>query len=167
MRDVRQQKKASTFVDDHQHNGRPNTKHMKTTPMIVALLLTGAMGIFTTTVKADEKTDAAVAAAKEWLALVDAKEYKKSWEEAAPFFKERVTENDWVKMINLARSPFGDVKSRELKSAKYTTSLPGAPDGEYVVIQFQTDFANKADSVETITPMKADGLWKVSGYFIK
>lgn len=158
---------ASTFVDGRQENGRANIKPMKATSMILTLLVSCAMGVFTATAKADEKTDTAVAAAKEWLALVDGKEYKKSWEEAAPFFKERVTENDWVKMIHLARGPFGDVKSRELKSAKYSTSLPGAPDGEYVVIQFQTAFANKADSVETITPMKTDGLWKVSGYFIK
>jgi len=58
--------------------------------------------------------------------------------------------------------------SRELKTAKYATSLPGAPDGEYVVIQFKTSFANKADALETITPMKDDkGAWRVSGYFIK
>lgn len=125
------------------------------------------IGIFTVTAKAEDENAAAVAAAREWLSLVDAKEYKKSWDEAAPFFQERVAENDWVQMIRLARGPLGEVKSRELKGAQYSTSLPGAPDGEYVVIQFQTQFANKADSVETITPMKAGGRWKVSGYFIK
>jgi hypothetical protein len=140
---------------------------MKTTSIIKSLLAICVIGIFTTTAQAEEKTDAAIAAATQWLALVDAKEYKKSWEVAAPFFNERVTEKDWAKMINLARGPFGEVKSRELKGARYTTSLPGAPDSEYVVIQFATDFVNKADSVETITPMKADGTWKVAGYFIK
>lgn len=132
-----------------------------------SLLLAGALSLLAATAHADENTDAAVTAAKQWLALVDAKDYKKSWDEAAPFFKERVTAGEWVKMLGLARGPFGDVKSRELQSATYTTTLPGAPDGEYVVIQFQTQFANKADSVETITPMKAEGAWKVSGYFIK
>ena len=117
---------------------------------------------------ADEQTDLGVAAAKAWLGLVDAKQYKESWVEAAPFFKDRITEDDWVKMISLARGPFGDLMSRELKTAKYATSLPGAPDGEYVVIQFKTSFANKADALETITPMKDDkGAWRVSGYFIK
>jgi len=116
----------------------------------------------------DNQTDQGVAAAKTWLGLVDAKQYKESWVEAAPFFKDRITENDWVKMISLARGPFGEVKSRELKAAKFATSLPGAPDGEYVVIQFKTSFANKADAIETITPMKDDkGVWRVSGYFIK
>ncbi len=43
-----------------------------------------------------------------------------------------------------------------------------APDGQYVVIQFETSFENKKKAVETITPMMApDGTWRVSGYFIK
>lgn len=58
--------------------------------------------------------------------------------------------------------------SRELKSKQYATSLPGAPDGEYVVIQFKTAFENKKSVVETITPMlDKDKKWRVSGYFIK
>jgi len=48
------------------------------------------------------------------------------------------------------------------------TSMPGAPDGEYVVIQFESSFANKESAVETVTPMKGeDGVWRVSGYYIK
>lgn len=56
-----------------------------------------------------------------------------------------------------------------MKGATYATKLPGAPDGEYVVIQYKASFANKESAVETITPMKeADGTtWHVSGYFIK
>jgi hypothetical protein len=140
---------------------------MKTTAMIGALLLACAVSLFTGTARADEKTDAAVSAAKEWLALVDGKEYKESWQQAAPFFKDQVKEDQWVGMIAAVRKPFGKVESRELVTAEHKTSLPGAPDGEYVVIQFKTSFSGKRDSVETITPMKADGVWRVSGYFIK
>ena len=43
----------------------------------------------------------------------------------------------------------------------------GAPDGEYVVLQFQADFENKAQAVETITPMLDEGQWRVSGYYIR
>ena len=138
--------------------------HSTIKSLLVPFILTGLIAL----ASADEQTDQAITAAKAWLGLVDAKQYKESWLEAAPFFKDRVSENDWVKMISLARGPFGDVKSRELKDAKYATSLPGAPDGAYVVIQFKTSFANKSDAIETITPMKDDkGAWRVSGYFIK
>jgi hypothetical protein len=62
----------------------------------------------------------------------------------------------------------GDLISRNVKSARYTDSLPGAPDGEYVVIQFSTSFTNKKTAIETVTPMKdPDGKWRVSGYYIK
>ena len=48
------------------------------------------------------------------------------------------------------------------------TELPGAPDGQYVAIQFTTPFENKRVAVETITPMlEDDGDWRVAGYFIK
>jgi hypothetical protein len=60
------------------------------------------------------------------------------------------------------------VISREFDSEKYETSLPGAPDGEYVVIVYKTQFKKKEKAYETITPMKdTDGEWRVSGYFIK
>ena len=135
--------------------------------MIKTTLFACLLGAFAGAAQADEKTDAAVIAAKSWLALVDAKEYEKSWQEAAPFFKDKVKEGQWSEMIAAARKPLGVMKSRELSSAVFKASLPGAPDGEYVVIQFKTSFTDKRESVETVTPMKADGTWRVSGYFIK
>jgi len=46
--------------------------------------------------------------------------------------------------------------------------VPGAPDGEYVVIRFSTSFEKKQSAIESITPMlDSDGVWRVSGYFIK
>ena len=66
------------------------------------------------------------------------------------------------------RKPLGKVISREVKSKSYHTSLPGIPDGEYVVIQFETSFENKKSAIETLTPMMdKDVKWRVSGYFIK
>ncbi len=53
-------------------------------------------------------------------------------------------------------------------SKLYATSLPGAPKGQYVVVQYKTSFANKPSAIETITPMlEKDKKWRVSGYYIK
>lgn len=60
--------------------------------------------------------------------------------------------------MTAARQPLGEVESRELLEAKYRSQLAGATDGQHVVIRFKTSFSNKAESVETITPMlDADG----------
>ena len=106
--------------------------------------------------------------AESWLALIDSGKYADSWQESALLFKAHVTKSQWSSMIAATRDPLGTVVSRKLKSAQYTKTLPGAPDGEYVVIQFDTSFEHKQSAVETVTPMlDKDGKWKVSGYFIK
>ena len=112
--------------------------------------------------------DGAVEAASAWLALVDNGQYGESWEQAASFFRSAVTKPQWEQTIGGVRPPLGQVSSRVVSSAEYTKSLPGAPDGRYVVIQFTTAFEHKASSVETVTPMQQpDGTWRVAGYYIK
>ena len=120
-------------------------------------------------VRADsEATDAVVEAATVWLALVDSGEYEESWDEAADYFQNAVTKENWVRSLNAARKPLGELGSREVKSADYKTALPGAPDGEYVLMQFTTSFSAKSEAVETVTFMaEPDGQWKMAGYFIK
>jgi len=113
------------------------------------------------------KEEAAKLAALEWLALVDAMQYEMSWKEAASLFKKQVNTHDWVSAVTAARSPLGNPVDRHLISAVYATSLPGAPDGEYVVLQFQSSFEHKAQAVETVTPMLDEGKWRVSGYYIR
>ena len=88
--------------------------------------------------KHDEAEKQAVAAAESWLALVDDGKYGEGWDVAADYLKNAVTKDDFVKSMNAARKPLGKLKSREVKSKDYRKSLPGAPDGEYVVIQFKT-----------------------------
>jgi hypothetical protein len=110
----------------------------------------------------------AVAVAEEWLQLTDQGLYEESWNEAASLLKSAVTVERWQQQLKAARSLFGEFRSRKLKGARYMTSMAGAPDGEYVVIQFDTSFSKKETAVETITPMKdEDGEWRVSGYYIK
>jgi len=115
-----------------------------------------------------DRIDQAVAAAKQWLALVDGGKYAASWREAAPLFQDKVPEKQWEATIAAVRGPLGEAKSREVLGAQFITELPGAPAGQYVVIRLKTDFASKPGSIETVTPMKdAQGAWRVSGYYIK
>ncbi|MEJ2726268.1 MAG: DUF4019 domain-containing protein, partial [Deltaproteobacteria bacterium] len=44
-----------------------------------------------------------------------------------------VEQEEWRESLQSVRKPFGEVISREVKTRSYLTSLPGAPDGEYVV----------------------------------
>ena len=115
-----------------------------------------------------EAKAAALKAATAWLELVDEGSYGQSWDQAAGLFKRAVTKEQWRTQITAIRPPLGKVVSRVLDSARYTESLPGVPDGEYVVIQYRTEFENKKSALETITPLAdPDGVWRVAGYFIR
>lgn len=110
----------------------------------------------------------AINATKNWLALVDVEKYPESWEQASQLFKGAVSKGQWEKAIKRARKPLGKNIFRKLKLKRFHTSLPGAPDGEYFVIQFNASFKNKKNAIETITlMMDKDRKWRVSGYFIK
>lgn len=124
---------------------------------------------FAVSVRAAEKPeDLAQSAAESWLKLTDAGDGGASWDQAAKVFKAAVTKDQWTQALSGVRPPLGKVASRKVMSRQYSEKLPGAPEGKYVTIQYETVFEKKASAVETITPMlDPDGVWRVSGYFIR
>ncbi|MXO85954.1 DUF4019 domain-containing protein [Altererythrobacter aurantiacus] len=108
-----------------------------------------------------------IASARDWLALVDAGNWEESWQEAGAFFRQSVTAAEWAAQVRPVREPIGAVQSRELANQQIAESLPGAPAGTYLVLQFDTDFANKPDSVETVVMADEGGEWGVVGYFVR
>jgi hypothetical protein len=86
--------------------------------------------------------------AESWLKLVDAGNYPRSGDQAAKVFKGAVKQADWVQMAGSVRAPLGKVVSRKLKSREYTDKLSGAPDGKYVVVQYDTVFENRSSAVD-------------------
>lgn len=135
-----------------------NTKHF----LLLGLILVSMSGY-----ASEDKTRDADEAAGKWLALIDGRQYLDSWEQAASLFKQQVSADNWLQSISAARQPLGAMISRKLISATYATSLPGAPDGEYVVLQYQTTFRYKKSAVETVTPMLDNKRWRVSGYYVR
>jgi hypothetical protein len=116
----------------------------------------------------DEKIVAGKTAAISWLASLDKEDYATSWDEAASIFKDRVAKEQWVKGVGGVRQPLGKMLSRKFIDARYARTLPGAPDGEYVVVHYDTSFEHKQSATETVVPtLDKDGHWRVSGYFVK
>lgn len=125
--------------------------------------------LFPVAVLADEAAEkAAVTAAQAWLGQIDAGNYGRSWNDASAYFKGAMTEKGWSDALTGARKPLGKLVSRKFGKAQNVKSLPGAPDGNYVVMQYETSFANKKSAVETVTfVQEKDGKWKAAGYYIK
>lgn len=135
---------------------------------LAVLCMTVLAGTTLFAIGSDHPDAAAQAAAVQWLALIDAGHYSASWNAASSLFRQHLSLSQWQTTAAGARAPFGALKSRVLQSATFTHTLPGAPDGEYVVVTFVFSFENKARAIETVTPMlDGDGTWRVSGYYIR
>ena len=111
--------------------------------------------------------DQAASSGEAWLQLIDNGKYADSWKEASTYFRSRITQKTWVTMVQGARSPLGARVSRKLQDLRFTNTLPGAPDGSYAVMVFQTSFQNKASAKEQLTVMADGDQWRAAGYFIQ
>ena len=136
-------------------------------PAVVLVAITSLPGAH-----ARQAQDPAIQPARQavdaWLALIDKGDYASTWETAAGTFKKTVTQDQWTDAARSARSPLGALKSRVLKSATPTTTLPGAPAGSYVIFQFETAFEKNAATFETaVGALDTDGAWRVGGYFVR
>ena len=112
------------------------------------------------------ETDVSVAA-HAWVELLDNEHWDASWQASGTMFKTQLASAQWVAMVQSVRKPLGRVSTRTLKSVVQTNTLPGAPAGDYQVLQFQTHFANKPNATETVVLSREKAGWRVNGYFIR
>jgi uncharacterized protein (TIGR03067 family) len=113
----------------------------------------------------EDKKEAALAAAHHWLKVVDAGKYGEAWDTSAKLNKDGITRDAMDLAYKGLFQPLGALKSRALKTSEYKTQLPGAPAGEYAVIQFSTRFTNQRVIETVVLTREADGQWRASGYF--
>ncbi len=105
---------------------------------------------------------ATVAAARQWLTLLDAGDWKGSWDATGKPFRDLNTSAVWADVSQKVRAPLGAVTSRALIAVD---NAPAPPHG-YWIVKFRTSFANKANAVETLSLTWEDNRWKVVGCMI-
>jgi hypothetical protein len=115
-----------------------------------------------------QSADAAPKAAATWLGLIDSGQYSQSWTTASSTFRKDVDEDKWDKTIQAVLHTLGKPSNRKLEKTAATKTLPGSPDGNYIVVTYQTNFTNKKAATETVAlVLDSDQNWRVSGYVIK
>lgn len=132
--------------------------------LILIILLIPAF-IFSQNKKENKK---AQMAATNWLVQIDKGEYLESWDNAAQYFQNQILQDRWSAALKASRGPLGNSTSRNINSSEFKSELPGAPDGNYYILTYNSSFENKASAIETITLTKGiDGKWRAVGYYIK
>jgi hypothetical protein len=162
-------RKFVELVDDedvYSNSGRSMIK-LRDSILLPAMILAAAAALPAQTTEQEADEAAAVIAVMEWLAVVDAGDYAGSWDAAAAAFQGAVTREGWVAAVTGARSSFEPFGERVQIASRKMTNPENAPPGEYALMQFRTQVSGERTVIETVVPMKEDGAWKVSGYFVK
>lgn len=133
--------------------------------ILIPLLAAAAFLALPVSAQDDPRIAFGLEAAETWLELTDLHYYDASWDQSAASFQAAVPRARWLTGIAKLREPLGKMISRTPSSARFAESVAGAPNGEYVTIEYDSEFENKKDAVETVTTRhEKDGTWKVMGY---
>lgn len=129
----------------------------------------------TVTAVQTEETES-IAAARQWLALIDAGDWAGSYAATGQSFKDLNSLEVWTKVAGETQPTFGNVLSRTTAEVQAKGDESGrtliseefvpAPPAGYQMVKFKTNFSAKPDAIETLTLVKEDGTWKVVGYWI-
>jgi len=104
---------------------------------------------------------------RNWLALIDAGRAGQAWDGAGAQLKASVSRAKWIDGIGALRKPFGKFVSREMMQVARAHEMPGVPEGDYAIVQFDSVFANGKHATEMVTWTLNNTSWRVSGYQIR
>jgi Protein of unknown function (DUF4019) len=102
-----------------------------------------------------------------FLGYLDQGRYADSYAYTGVLLRAQADREKFASQIEKARTGTGALQGRELIDASYTTTVAGAPEGQYVVLHYHANFAGRPDTVETVTLAFAKGYWRVDGYYLK
>lgn len=122
-------------------------------------------GLPTPTPGTAEERAVAQQAAEDYLALIDSRQYAKTWERAGPAAKGMTSELVWINTLKLTgKMPLPD--GRKLQGFGFSTRVDvRVPEGEYVVVQYVRR-AGGISATEKVVMQQHEGRWKIIGYFV-
>jgi hypothetical protein len=104
----------------------------------------------------------AIGAAEKFLRLIDQGEYGQTWPWLSEVFKKSITREQWLADLQAFRGTLGDLQKRE---RLHITESKDEHLGGYVIVQYQSLFANNQSKGEAVSLIKNnDGEWKILGY---
>ena len=101
------------------------------------------------------------AAAREWLALVEAEDWEASYAATAASFRQANTLELWSETAASVQGDLGRTVSRQFVGADDVPSPQGI-----TIVKFRTDYTERQGVIETLSMVYEDGVWKVAGIYV-
>ena len=102
-----------------------------------------------------------------WLQKLNNKQYQNCWDMLAASTKNQTNFEEWNAYFSMELMPdLGKFTSRKYYLAEIEKEIEGLPEGMYVTIRYQSEYAN-ANTVEemVLLSQNENGKWEVLSYF--
>ncbi len=96
---------------------------------------------------------------------IDAGRYEKLYQEAADEWRKASTLDESKATFKTLRDKLGNVRTRELQTAREEQTSTGPISGHSLVVVYRTSFEH-GDGMETLTLLKHGGRWYLARYFV-
>jgi len=117
--------------------------------------------------KPNPQLEAAAQSAEKWVGLLDEGKFDIAYTQTSLLMQKTVDQKEWVYLMDVSRKPLGKVKARTLGDIRTAKNPKGLPEGDYMVVYYKSNFANRHEGEELLTLTHGDGSWRVLTYQVK
>src|SRR5216683_3628169 len=96
---------------------------------------------------------------------IDAARYEKLYDEAADEWRKAATLDQSRATFKTLRDKLGNVRTRELQTAREEQTSTGPISGHSLVVVYRTSFEH-GDGMETLTLLERDKRWYLARYYV-
>jgi hypothetical protein len=109
-----------------------------------------------------------IEAGQKWLALIDAGKAGTAWDVASKQLQSVVKRDQFVTEMRDVRKPLGKLATRTAVKFARAHDLPGAPAGDYAIVEYDVNFAGgKRLSEQLVWSLEENDTWRVAGYYYR
>ncbi len=132
-----------------------------------AILITFCWTLALSSVNAGSYPERAVEAAYAFVEVVDQGDTLAAYWSGAALLQLANDEQQWVRQTERVRRLMGETLLRTLKTTRSVSNFSGLPDGDYLLISFETQTTNKQRMVEVLLVQNSTGIPKICAYLIR
>ena len=109
-----------------------------------------------------------IEAGRKWLELLDTDKSGIAWDSASKLLQSVVKRDAFIAEMRSVRKSLGKLASRTPVKFARAHELPGAPTGDYAIIEYDAAYVNgKHLSEQVIWTIESGDIWRVAGYFYR
>ena len=105
--------------------------------------------------------------AEAFVTLIDQGRLEAAYAGASPLLHLTRDQQEWITDVTRLRQILGPVQQRTLKAVRAVSTFPQLPDGDYLVVQYESRMERKQQAAEIILLKKQESGWIVCAYSVR